>query len=61
MYYTDKSVTAEIQRITGQTDYVPTDPQKLANHIFMTCYMGSENSSSETQSYAVELAGQIGR
>ncbi|CAG5125956.1 unnamed protein product, partial [Candidula unifasciata] len=56
----NKSVTAEIQRITGQTDYIPTDPQKLANHIFMTCYMGSENSSSETQSYAAELAGQIG-
>ncbi|CAL1540924.1 unnamed protein product [Lymnaea stagnalis] len=56
----NKNVLGDIQRITGQSDYVPTDPRELANRLFMTCYMGSENSSTETKNYAAELADQIG-
>ncbi|KAK0053547.1 glutamine-dependent NAD(+) synthetase [Biomphalaria pfeifferi] len=56
----NRIVLHDIQRITGQTDYVPKDPKELASHLFTTCYMGSENSSLETKTYAAELADQIG-
>jgi len=41
--------------------YIPREPRELANKIFTTCYMGSENSSQETRNRASELAKQIGR
>lgn len=55
-----RSVLTDIQRIVGQPDYVPKDPRELANRIFTTCYMGSENSSNETRNRAAQLAQQIG-
>ena len=36
------------------------DPKELANRIFVTCYMGSENSSEDTRSRAKNLAQDIG-
>ncbi|XP_059153927.1 glutamine-dependent NAD(+) synthetase-like [Physella acuta] len=56
----NKSVVCDIQRITGQSDYIPSDPRELAQRLFMTCYMSTTNSSAETKSYAAELAEQIG-
>ena len=32
----------------------------MANRIFVTCYMGSENSSEETRSRAKNLAQDVG-
>ncbi|KAK7107921.1 glutamine-dependent NAD(+) synthetase-like [Littorina saxatilis] len=55
-----RSVLSDIQRIVGQPDYVPKDPRELANRIFTTCYMGSENSSNETRNRSAQLANQIG-
>ncbi|XP_076445910.1 glutamine-dependent NAD(+) synthetase-like [Babylonia areolata] len=55
-----KSVLTDVQRVVGQSDYVPKDPRELAGLIFTTCYMGSENSSNETRNRAAQLAHQIG-
>ena len=39
---------------------MPTDPRELANRIFVTCYMGTENSSEETKKRAANLSEEIG-
>lgn len=36
------------------------EPKDLANRIFVTCYMGSENSSEDTRSRATGLAHDVG-
>jgi hypothetical protein len=41
-------------------EYIPVDPKELANRIFVTCYMGSENSSEDTRSRAKNLAQDVG-
>ena len=46
--------------ICFHSQYVPTDPRELANRIFVTCYMGTENSSEETRMRASNLAEEIG-
>ena len=40
--------------------YSPTDAKELANRIFVTVYMGTKNSSTETRNRAALLAQQIG-
>lgn len=40
--------------------WIPTCSQELANKIFHTCFMGTENSSKETRQRAKELANKIG-
>jgi NAD+ synthase (glutamine-hydrolysing) len=39
---------------------VPASPQEICGLILHSCYMGTENSSGETQSRAKELAKHIG-
>nr|XP_012145464.1 PREDICTED: probable glutamine-dependent NAD(+) synthetase isoform X2 [Megachile rotundata] len=56
----DAQVLSDIRKIVGDCEYVPTDPKQLCNTILVTCYMGSENSSTETKTRAAELANQIG-
>lgn len=41
-------------------DWIPSSPQEIANRIFVTCYMGTENSSKETRDRARDLAAAIG-
>lgn len=53
-------VIQDAARIVGEPDYVPQDPRELAERIFHTCYMGTENSSTETQLRAESLAKEIG-
>lgn len=50
----------DVQKIVGNPEYIPTDPKELCNTLLVTCYMATENSSSETKSRAAEFAGQIG-
>jgi len=60
----DKQVIADARRIAGEKEnsaYVPTDPREFAGRIFHTCYMGTENSSTETKKRAQDLADAIGR
>ncbi|XP_069139363.1 glutamine-dependent NAD(+) synthetase-like [Argopecten irradians] len=56
----DTKVLSDIRRIIGDRNYVPQDPRELANKVFTTCYMGSENSSQETRDRAAGLAQQVG-
>lgn len=42
------------------SNYIPTDAREFANNIFYTCYMGTENSSSETRQRSKDLANAIG-
>ncbi len=56
----NQQVIADVRRIVGIADYELNDPRDLANRIFVTCYMGTENSSAETRRRARNLADQIG-
>jgi len=60
MSYLDTQVLADIRKIIGDCEYVPTDPKQLCNTILVTCYMETENSSADTKARAAELASQIG-
>ena len=60
---TREQVLADVRRIAGEKEdstWVPATPQEVANRIFVTCYMGTENSSAETRGRAKELADAIG-
>ncbi|EDO14834.1 hypothetical protein Kpol_364p6 [Vanderwaltozyma polyspora DSM 70294] len=41
-------------------DWLPTNVQEFAGKIFHTCFMGTENSSTETRSRSRELSERIG-
>ena len=52
-----------MRRVVGEAEgshYVPTDAREFINRIFCTMYMGSSNSSQETQDRAAALADQVG-
>jgi len=60
----DTQVIRDARQMTGEpadSTYVPTDPKEFCGRIFHTCYMGTENSSTETRTRAKELAQAIGR
>jgi len=56
----DETVLNDVRRITGESGYTPNDPAEFCNRIFVTCYMGTENSSEDTRSRAKKLSSQIG-
>ncbi|KAK0087508.1 hypothetical protein PV325_000844 [Microctonus aethiopoides] len=56
----DKQVLADVQKIVGDYEYIPRDAKQLCNTLLVTCYMGTDNSSTETKLRAAELALQIG-
>ncbi|XP_058798642.1 glutamine-dependent NAD(+) synthetase isoform X2 [Phymastichus coffea] len=56
----DVQVLMDIRKIVGDPEYVPTDPKQLCNTLLVTCYMATENSSTETKSRAADLASQLG-
>ncbi|XP_043267559.1 glutamine-dependent NAD(+) synthetase isoform X3 [Venturia canescens] len=56
----DAQALMDVQKIVGNPEYVPNDPKELCNTLLVTCYMATENSSSETKSRAAEFASQIG-
>ncbi|WFD18009.1 NAD(+) synthase (glutamine-hydrolyzing) [Malassezia caprae] len=56
-------VLADARRIVGEpadSDWVPASPQALAERLFVTCYMGTANSSEATRERARSLAAAIG-
>ncbi|SPC67979.1 probable QNS1 - Glutamine-dependent NAD Synthetase [Ustilago sp. UG-2017b] len=56
-------VLSDIRRICNEKEnstWRPSTPQELCNRIFVTCYMGTENSSAETRGRAADLARDIG-
>ena len=56
----DDQALTDVRRVVGELGYVPKDARELCNRLFVTCYMGSENSSEETKNRAKNLAHQIG-
>ncbi|KAK0457751.1 uncharacterized protein EV420DRAFT_1547161 [Desarmillaria tabescens] len=59
----DKQVIADARRIVGEpadSGYIPSDPREFCSRIFHTCYMGTENSSTETRKRAKDLSEAIG-
>ncbi|CAE6350078.1 unnamed protein product [Rhizoctonia solani] len=59
----DTQVIADARRMCGEPEtstYVPTDPREFTKRIFHTCYMGTENSSSDTRQRAKALSEAIG-
>lgn len=63
IYIEDVQVIADARRIAGEPEsssYVPSDPREFCKRIFHTCYMGTENSSSDTRQRAKELSDAIG-
>lgn len=56
----NKQVIQDIQMLTKKPDFIPRKPQDVAERLFYTSFMGTENSSKETRSRAKELASKIG-
>lgn len=57
----NEQVIKDARKITRSSDdWTPTDPREIANKIFHTCFMGTENSSKETQKRSSTLAECIG-
>ncbi|ABN64804.2 glutamine-dependent NAD(+) synthetase [Scheffersomyces stipitis CBS 6054] len=56
----DPQVLTDIQALTHDPSFVPKTPQEIAEKLFYTSFMGTENSSAETRSRAKELASKIG-
>ncbi|XP_013415457.1 glutamine-dependent NAD(+) synthetase isoform X2 [Lingula anatina] len=56
----DSKVLEDARKITGDPNYIPTDPKELANRVFTTCYMATDHSSKETMERSRKLAEQIG-
>lgn len=56
----NQQVILDARKITrAPADWIPTDPRELASKIFHTCFMGTENSSKETQARSAALASRI--
>eukprot|EP00434_Breviolum_minutum_P013366 symbB.v1.2.011777.t2/scaffold750.1/size323489/29 len=54
------AVLADIRKVTKRPFYTPPSWQDLCGKIFVTCYMASEHSGSETRNRAANLAKQLG-
>ncbi|GAB1607783.1 glutamine-dependent NAD(+) synthetase-like isoform X1 [Argonauta hians] len=54
----DPVVMEDLSRILDSKE-LPEDPKVLANQILTTCYMGTDNSSTETRTRAANLANEI--
>ncbi|CBQ73960.1 probable QNS1-Glutamine-dependent NAD Synthetase [Sporisorium reilianum SRZ2] len=60
---TRAQVLADVRRICNEKEgstWIPATPQELCHRVFVTCYMGTENSSDETRQRARALAADIG-
>jgi NAD+ synthase (glutamine-hydrolysing) len=55
-----ETVLQDLRRVTGDNKFVPQRPEEIVSRLLHTCYMGTVNSSEETQGRAKRLAGIIG-
>jgi NAD+ synthase (glutamine-hydrolysing) len=60
IYEIDTQILSDIRRILDDSVYVPSSPNELCSKLFVTCYMGTSNSSEDTKNRAKDLATQIG-
>ena len=57
----NEQVITDMHRVSGTPDtWMPASPQALAERLFVTCYMGTTNSSQATRDRAHQLAQAIG-
>lgn len=56
----DNQVLADVRKMVGNPKFTPQSPQEICNMLFVTSYIGTENSSLETKQRALELSRQIG-
>ena len=56
----NEKVLIDLRRIVNDNEYTPKSPNELCSKLFVTCYMGTENSSDATKNRAQTLASQIG-
>lgn len=56
----DKQVLKDLQSLTNEPTFVPKSPQDVASKLFYSSFMGTENSSKETRTRAIELSSKIG-
>lgn len=56
----DESALSELQRITGEKDFVPQAPEEIVSRLLHTCFMGTVHSGEHTRSRARRLAERIG-
>lgn len=56
----EESTLKDLRRVTGDENFTPAKPQDIVSRLLHTCYMGTVNSSEETQSRSRRLAGVIG-
>ena len=45
----DETALNDVRKVVRDNDYVAKDPKELCGRIFVTCYMGTANSSEETR------------
>lgn len=56
----NKQVLEDVRAVVKDEDFTPHTPQEIANRIFYSSFMGTENSSAETRARAKELSAKIG-
>lgn len=54
------STLNDLRRVTGELDFTPKNTQEIVSRLLHTCYMGTVNSSEETQSRSRRLAETLG-
>jgi NAD+ synthase (glutamine-hydrolysing) len=57
---TEENVLLDLRRIVNDPKYTPQSTNDLCSKLFVTCYMGTCNSSEETRIRAQQLAAEIG-
>lgn len=56
----EESVLADLRRVTGEPDFLPTHPEELVGRLLHSCYMGTVNSGEETRGRAKRLSERLG-
>ena len=56
----DSECLADLRRVVRKPDFLPKKYQDIVNEIFVTCYLGTKNSSKDTLMRADRVANGIG-
>jgi len=56
----ETTTLADLRRVTGDKSFSPKTPEEIVNRLLHTCYMGTVNSSDETEGRAKKLAEKLG-
>ena len=56
----DKECLADLRRIVRKPNFMPRNFQEIISEIFVTCYLGTKNSSRDTLDRADRVAKGIG-